>query len=107
MDFCVSETLKPAEAGAPKAIVSSRFELKLDYRRAEAGVVQGKYYLPYSKAGLMRAAAVLDKGPEEDAERGDQEPWLAFEHFDDSPTDKEGEQKKGQNGQRKFHQALL
>jgi len=51
----------------------------------------------------MRQAAELHKGAEKHTHGGDQQPRVAFEHLDDAPTDKEGEQGKNGNGRNKFH----
>ncbi len=51
----------------------------------------------------MGLAAKLDERAEKHAHRREQQPRAALEHFNDAPTDEEGEQQKYKNGQGKFH----
>ena len=52
---------------------------------------------------LMRLTAELDEGAEEQADGGEQQPGLAVQHKNDSPTEEEGEREEHRNGQGKFH----
>lgn len=74
-----------------------------DKRRVKGNLMKPPRVTGRVSRPLMGKTTVLDEGADENAQRGNEHPRIALEHFNNSHTNEQGEQRKNQNGRGKFH----